>query len=64
MFPTCVCENLFCKKGSEEETGGYGAKDVSTVVDGENLVRRRRSVVTRRLVALAEGPQPCLSASD
>ena len=37
---------MFCFTGTEEETGGNGAGEVSTGVEGENLVRRRGAVVT------------------
>ena len=47
---------LFCVVGTEEETGGDGAMEVSTGVESESVVRRRRAVVTRRLVPLAGGP--------
>ena len=42
--------------GTEEETGGNGAGGVSTGVESESVVRRRRAVVSRRLVPLAGGP--------
>ena len=54
---------VFCIIGTEEETGGDGAGEVSTGVESENVVRRRRAVVTRRLVPLAGGPQHCLPAA-
>ena len=44
---------MFRVIGTEEETGGTGAGEASTGVVSENVVRRRRAVVTRRLVALA-----------
>ena len=47
---------VFCIIGTEEETGGDGAGEVSTGVQSESVVRRRRVVVTRRLVPLAGGP--------
>ena len=47
---------VFCIVGTEEETGGDGAGEVSTGVESESVVRRRRAVVTRRLVPLAGGP--------
>ena len=47
---------MFCVVGTEGETGGYGAGEVSTGVESESVVRRRRAVVTRRLVPLAGGP--------
>ena len=50
--------------GTEEETGGDGAGEVSTGVESESLVRRRRAVVTRQLVPLAGGPQHCLPVAD
>ena len=46
----------FCILGTEEETGGDGAGEVSTGVESESLVRRRRAIVTRQLVPLAGGP--------
>ena len=55
---------VFCIVGTEEETGGEGTGEVSTGVETENVVRRRRAVVTRRLVPLAGGPQYCLPAAD
>ena len=55
---------VFCIVGTEEETGGDGAGEVSTGVESESVVRRRRAVVTRRLVPLAGGPQHCLPAVD
>ena len=55
---------MFCVVGTEEETGGDGAGEVSTGVESESVVRRRRAVVTRRLVPLAGGPQHCLPAAD
>ena len=45
-----------CVLGPEEEAGGDGAREVSTGVESESVVRRRRAAVTRRLVPLAEGP--------
>ena len=42
--------------GIEGETGGDGAREVSTGVGSEKVMRRRRSVVTRRLVPLAGLP--------
>ena len=47
---------VFCIIGTEEETGGDGAGEVSIGVENESVVRRRRFVVTRRLVPLAGGP--------
>ena len=47
---------VFCILGTEEETGGDGAGELSTGVESESVVRRRRAVVTRRLVPLAAGP--------
>ena len=47
---------VFCIVSTEEETGGDGAGEVSTGVESESVVRRRRAVVTSRLVALAGGP--------
>ena len=37
---------------------------MSTGVESESLVRRRRAVVTRQLVPLAGGPQHCLPVAD
>ena len=45
-----------CIVGTEEETGGDGAGEVSNGVESESVVRRRRVVVTRRLLPLAGGP--------
>ena len=47
---------VFCIVGTEEETGGDGAGEVSTGVESESVVRRRRAVVTRRLVPLVGAP--------
>ena len=47
---------VFCIVGTEEETGGDGVGEVSTGVESESVVRRRRAVVTRWLVPLAGGP--------
>ena len=47
---------VFCIVGTEEETGGDGAGEVSTGVESDSLVRRRRALVTRRLVPLAGDP--------
>ena len=55
VFPAYV-HGCFCFVGTEEETGGDGAGEVSTGVESESVVRRRRAVVTRRLVPLAGGP--------
>ena len=55
---------LFCIISTEEETGGDGGGEVSTGVESESVVRRRRAVVTRRLVPLAGGPQHCLPAAN
>ena len=55
---------MFCVVGTEEETGGDGAGEVSTGVESESVVRRRRTVVTKRLAPLAGGPQHCLPAAD
>ena len=55
---------MFCIVGTEEETGGDGAGEVFTGVESKSVVRRRRAVVTRRLVPLAGGPQHCLPAAD
>ena len=54
----------FCIVGTEEVTGGDETGEVSTGVQGESVVRRRRAVVTRRLVPLAGGPQHCLPVAD
>ena len=54
---------VFCIVGTEEETGD-GAGEVSTGVGSGSVVRRRRAVVTRRLVPLAGGHQHCLPAAD
>ena len=54
----------FCISGTEEATGGDGAGEVSTGLESESVVRRRRAVVTRRLVPLAGGPQHCLPVAD
>ena len=45
-----------CIVGTEEETGGHGTVEVSAGVESESVVRKRRAVVTRRLVPLAGGP--------
>ena len=55
---------MFCIVGTEEETGRDGAGEVSTGVESESVVRRRRAVITRKLVPLAGGPQHCLPAAD
>ena len=55
---------MSCVLGTEEGTGGDGAGEVSTGVESENVLRRRRAVVTGRLVPLAGGPQQCLSAAE
>ena len=55
---------VFCIVGTEEETGGDGAGEVSTGVESEGVVRKRWAVVTRRLVPLAGGPQNCLPAAN
>ena len=52
---------VLCIVGTEEETGGDGTGEVSTAVESESVVRRRRAVVTRRLVPLAGGA-PALSS--
>ena len=54
----------FCISGTEEATGGDGAGEVSTGLESEGVVRRRRAVVTRQLVPLAGGPQHCLPAAN
>ena len=43
---------VLCIVGTEEETGGDGAGEVSTGRESESVVRGRRPVVTRRLVLL------------
>ena len=55
---------VFCIVGTEKETGGDGAREVSTGVESESVVRRRRAVVTVRLIPLAAGPHFCLPAAD
>ena len=55
---------VFCIVATEEETGGDGAGEVSTGVERKSVVRRRRAVVTGRLVPLAGGPQHCLPAAN
>ena len=55
---------VFCIVGTEEETGGGGTGELSTGVESESVVRRRRAVVTRRLVPLAGEPKNCLPAAD
>ena len=55
---------VFCIVGTEEETGGDGVGEVSTGVESEIVVRKRRVVVTRRLVPLAGGPQHCFRAAN
>ena len=47
---------VFCIVGTEEETGGDGVGEVSTDVESESVVRRRRAVFTRRLVPPAGAP--------
>ena len=47
---------VFCIIGTEEEKGGDGAGEVPTGVESESVLRRRRPVVTRRLVPLTGGP--------
>ena len=47
---------MFCVVDTEEETEGDGAGAVSCGVESENVVRRRRAVVTRRLTPLAGDP--------
>ena len=46
---------VFCIVGTEEETGGDVAGEVSTGVESESVVRRRRAVVTRRQLPLVGG---------
>ena len=55
---------MSCIAGTEEETGGDGAGEVSTGVESESVVRKRRAVVTRRLIPLAGMPQYCLPAAN
>ena len=47
---------VFCIVGTEEKAGADGAGEVSTGVESASVVRRRRVVVTRRLVPLAGAP--------
>ena len=47
---------MFFAIGTEEETGGDGTGEVSTGVESKSVVRRRRTVVTKRQVTLAGGP--------
>ena len=54
----------FCILGTEEAIGGDGAGEVSTGLESEGVVRRRRAVVTRQLVPLAGGPQHCLPVAN
>ena len=54
----------FCILGTEEATGRDGAGEVSTGLESEGVVRRRRAVVTRQLVPLAGGPQHCLPVAN
>ena len=54
----------FCISGTEEAIGGDGAGEVSTGLESEGVVRRRRAVVTRQLVPLAGGPQHCLPVAN
>ena len=54
----------FCILGTEEAIGGDGAGEVSTGLESEGMVRRRRAVVTRQLVPLAGGPQHCLPVAN
>ena len=55
---------VFCIVGTEEETGGDGAEEVSTGVESDSVVRRRRAVVNRKLVPLAGGTQHCLPVAN
>ena len=50
--------------GTEEETGGDGAREVSTGVEKENLVRRKRAVVTRPQVLLDGGSRHCFATAN
>ena len=54
----------FCILGTEEAIGGDGAGEVSTGLESEGVVRKRRAVVTRQLVPLAGGPQHCLPVAN
>ena len=54
----------FCILGTEEAISGDGAGEVSTGLESEGVVRRRRAVVTRQLVPLAGGPQHCLPVAN
>ena len=36
---------VFCIVGTEEETGGEGTGEVSTGVESESVLRRRRAVL-------------------
>ena len=54
----------FCILGTEEAIGGDGAGEVSTGLESEGVVHRRRAVVTRQLVPLAGGPQHCLPVAN
>ena len=54
----------FCISGTEEAIGEDGAGEVSTGLESEGVVRRRRAVVTRQLVPLAGGPQHCLPVAN
>ena len=55
MFPAFMYKCVLFV-GSEEETRGDGAGEVSTSVQSESVVRKGRAVVTTRLVPLAGGP--------
>ena len=50
---------VFCIVGTEDETGGDGAGEVSTGVESENVVRSRRAVVTRRPTQARVGVASC-----
>ena len=47
---------VLCIVGTEEESGGDGAGEVSTGVESESVLRKRRPVVTGRLILLAGSP--------
>ena len=55
---------VFCIVVTEEETGGDGAGEVSNGVESESVVRRRRAVVTRKLIPLVGGSQHCFPSAD
>ena len=47
---------VLCIVGTEEESGGDGAGEVSTGVESESVLRKRRPVVTGRLILFAGSP--------